>query len=131
MCISLFVAEKYNSRLEAPWSSMWRKDQEAPSKCACASSFYSLSRLRVETVFFCRVCRCMARYMRPPNTSLFVRNISDESRWVLRGSGGLPVRSGFVKTSAGRVSLAVSGGLAAVGRVETTANFEPRVNEKS
>ena len=25
----------------------------------------------------------MARYLRPPNTSLFVRNIADESRYVV------------------------------------------------
>uniref|UniRef100_A0A7N6B5W7 RRM domain-containing protein n=1 Tax=Anabas testudineus TaxID=64144 RepID=A0A7N6B5W7_ANATE len=30
----------------------------------------------------------MARYLRPPNTSLFVRNIADESRYDLRREFG-------------------------------------------
>ncbi|KAF4102724.1 hypothetical protein G5714_015607 [Onychostoma macrolepis] len=45
------------------------------SACARCVSLFAFEELKAAFFFI-----IMARYMRPPNTSLFIRNISDDSR---------------------------------------------------
>lgn len=55
----------------------------------------------------------MARYLRPPNTSLFVRNIADESRYVelsKHGAANVMLHVLNVQTDVNVITVAPAGG---------------------
>lgn len=117
---SLYVVHNVNCQFDIPVWGLRKRERERPScftsrhaQCresaltdhvACLSCSTDSCNTRIHGLSTVATGRWkMARYLRPPNTSLFVRNIADESRYVVTFNPA-GVQAGMVRLNVTLVS---------------------------